>query len=266
MFNRRIRNLEERLIQLQNKFEEELFFGMKSANPLFGERVRELKHLLNLHELEKELRWFGSHGDGGYLLINDLTLQDVVISGGIGDNDTFEAEIAPLVKNILMFDHTITNYTSPSDNSIFFPFKISTRLNQDEITIEKALASIPSDDFILKLDIEDDEWDVLDSLNSSTLDNFRQILIEFHNFNRRIQFNYDQIMRVLEKLHLTHSPFSIHANNHGRYVQLGNEVFPQTLEIGYARNRTYELTLSKTLKLHPLQLRNAQEYEEFSLW
>jgi hypothetical protein len=267
MFSRKkIKHLEEQLIQLKNKFEEETYYTSKAANPLFGNRVVELKKLLKLYILDHEIEWFGTHGDGGYLLINDLSQSDTLISGGIGNNDSFERQIAPYIKQIQMFDHTIDNYLAPANNSTFHQLKISEQNGLKEISIKKITEDYPSEDYLLKLDIEGDEWAVLDSLETIFLDKFRQIVVEFHDFNRGIQFDYPRVVRVLEKLIINHSPFSIHANNHGRYVYLGDQTFPQTLEIGFARNRSYDLNLAKKIIPHPLQQRNAKEYEEFLLW
>ncbi|MFM1985957.1 MAG: hypothetical protein RIS18_174 [Actinomycetota bacterium] len=267
MFNRKkIKHLEEQLVQLQNKFEEEIYYTSKAANPLFGKRVYELKKLLNLYALDQEIKWFGTHGDGGYLLIDDLSDSDTLISGGIGDNDSFEREIAPYIKQIQMFDHTIKNYKVPASNSKFHQLKISEHNGLNEISIEKIATDNPSEDYLLKLDIEGDEWAVLDSLETVFLDKFRQIIVEFHYFNRGIQFDFPRIVRVLEKLMTNHSPFSIHANNHGKYMYFGDQSFPQTLEIGFARNRSYELRLEKEVSRHTLQHQNAEEYEEFLLW
>lgn len=267
MFNsKKIKYLEEQIIQLQNRIEEEFYYTSKSPNPLFGIRVKEVKNIFKLYISNRDLKWFGNQGDGGYLLVNDLSKTDLIISGGIGFNDTFEKDIAQCVKSIVMFDHAIANYSTPLDNCIYFPFKISDISNSNSVSIDQIINDFPADDYILKLDIEGDEWNIIDVIEPSTLRTFRQIIIEFHNIDRKIQFDYAKLIRVFHKLNENHSPVSIHANNHGRYVYLGDDSFPQTLEVTYARKGSYELTLANKLVFHPKQRKNAAEYEEFMLW
>lgn len=267
MFNfKRIRDLEEQIIQLRNRFEEEMYYIKKSANPLFGIRVKELKNILKLYISNKDLRWFGNQGDGGYLLVNDLSKSDLIISGGIGFNDTFEKDVGQYVRSIIMFDHTIRNYNPPLDNCIYFPLKISNKSNSNSIAIDEIIKNFPADDYVLKLDIEDDEYHVIDAIKPATLMAFRQVIIEFHNIDRKIQFDYAKLIRVFHKLNENHSPVSIHANNYGGYAYLGDDSFPQTLEVTYARKGSYELTLANRLVLHPKQQKNAAEYDEFMLW
>ena len=108
-------------------------------------------------------RRFGSSGDGGYLLNDDISESDIVISLGIGDNYSFDLDIAKCCNQVLMLDHTISTPQLLSSNMLFKKIGIASAESMNFTTLEKIISSVPKEsDLILKIDVEGAEWEVFE--------------------------------------------------------------------------------------------------------
>ena len=202
------------------------------------ERIDSLRQLFPL-KLSKDVSWkrFGSEGDGGYLLSDDISESDICISLGIGDNYSFDLELAKYCKQVLMFDHTITPPELLSPNMVFEKVGISTVESEDFTTIEKIVSNLPTEsDLILKIDVEGAEWEVLESLTLETLGRFRQIAAEFHNLHAIDNTkHFEKIVASLSKLSQTHFLSNFHINNWASYQLVAGVPLPDVVEVTYIR-------------------------------
>lgn len=116
----------------------------------------------------------GDVNDGGYVLVNDIDPNDVCLSFGIGANFSFDLSIAQLCSEVRMFDHTIEKPKHLLANMTFNAIGLASDSKEDFATLTEVLADLhPSKDIILKIDIEGDEWDILQSLSSQDLLRFK---------------------------------------------------------------------------------------------
>src|SRR5207248_1545415 len=97
---------------------------------------------------------------------------------------------------------------------------------------------------LLKVDIECDEWAVFYELPDYQLSRFSQIVGEFHFFEG---FSADARCRrliagVLKKITDNYAVVHIHANNHGDFHKIGDEAFPNVLEITFVNRRVYSVS------------------------
>lgn len=180
----------------------------------------------------------GSPNDGGYLLLDDFKISDVVLSLGIGDNNSFDAEIANRVRAVHMYDHTISEPPKSIQNGFFHKIGISDSVSARFTTIPQAILEYPSDqEFILKIDIEGDEWKVLDSLEVELISKFRQITGEFHGFHELISQpdEFERAIRVLSKLVSDHKFVNLHANNWAKVEIIKGMFIPDVIEFTLVR-------------------------------
>jgi hypothetical protein len=202
------------------------------------ERIDILRQLFPL-KLSKDVSWkrFGSEGDGGYLLSDDISESDICISLGIGDNYSFDLDIAKYCKRVLMFDHTIMPPVLLSPNVVFEKVGISTVESEDFTTIEKIVSNLPAEnDLILKIDVEGAEWEVIESLTVETLGRFRQIAAEFHNLHAIDSTeHFERIVASLSKLSQTHFLANFHINNWASYQLVAGVPLPNVVEVTYIR-------------------------------
>ena len=107
------------------------------------------------------------------------------------------------------------------------------------------------------MDIEGDEWPVLDTADPRHLRRFTQLVCEFHGFQRAgEQAWHDRIMRVMEKLLEDFAVVHVHGNNATQFAIVGNVPFPDVLEVTFAARSRYGFTACDDLFPTPLDQPN----------
>ena len=158
--------------------------------------------------------------------------------------------------DVFMYDMTIDGL--PFENEKFHFFKEGIGGTKD---IEKSLDTLENfikrnghennSNMILKMDVEGAEWDFLENVSSSTLNQFDQILFEFHDL---VRYKNDKEMiktiSSLDKLNLTHTLVHIHGNNNGYYLNFENVgLVPDVLELTYLRTTNHKFYDDKEIFL-----------------
>jgi len=216
------------------------FYGSSVSNQDITNFTLSVKNILSPSiQIDNKCARFGNIGDGGYVIVDDLKKSDVLFSIGIGDNVSFDKQSEPKVSKVILIDHTVPWFLPPQGN-----FEIIRKPLQPEeastegVTIKELLDSnSTSGDYILKLDIEGDEWKVLNDLDAEDFLKFRQIIVEFHGLN---EFeDLENKISALHKLASTHVPIAVHPNNHGTYLVIGKTVIPDVIEVTWARLNSY---------------------------
>jgi hypothetical protein len=222
-------------------------------NDIELERVDSLRALFPLN-LTKQVVWkrFGSRYDGGYLLIDDVTKSDVCISLGVGDNFSFDIDIAKYCHQVLMFDHTVDAPQISINNVTFNKVGISTNPTLGFTTLEQILDNIPAErDLILKIDIEGTEWDVFDSIAEEYLARFRQIIVEFHGlFQIGNSVQFQKMLNGLTKISRTHHLMNFHANNWADLHMIVGLPLPDVVEATYLRRDLADPTSYRIIPLN----------------
>ncbi len=208
--------------------------------PVSQQEVLQLLQLLHPRQMvtDHKLR-IGADGDGGYVMPSLARKTNTVVSIGIGDQVSFDAELADLGATVLQFDHTIAGQPMAHAN---FRFHSLGWGPVDEGPLRCTRTMMAGIDWpqarhpILKFDTEGAEWDALAATDSADLARFDVIAGEFHGFhNLAVRAVHDSIRAVLQKIVLTHVPVHLHANNAtGIRLVLGVPV-PPLLEITFVR-------------------------------
>jgi Methyltransferase FkbM domain len=187
----------------------------------------------------------GSRFDGGYVMIDDFRDIKLALSFGIESNASWDLEIAERGVPVWQYDHTVDAGPVAHPLIRFNKLKIAAQPEDEARTVRQILAegkvSKPGS-VILKIDIENDEWDVFDACADTDLACFSQILVEFHSFSRAVDRNWlDRAKRVLEKLNKIFAVVHVHANNWTGLSNVSNVYLPETLEISFANRTRYDL-------------------------
>ena len=176
-------------------------------------------------------------------MLDDFNSKMVAYSYGISNDVSWDHDIASRGIHCYMYDHTIT--ALPYESSLFHWKKegICGRNRIDSCnTLDEHIRQNGHEtcqNLILKMDAEGAEWDALINLDENILNQFRQMVFEFHNmYDPR---RYSQICKVLEKLNKTHQCVHLHGNNYGPRRCSNKLVMPHALEVLYARKESYEL-------------------------
>lgn len=205
------------------------------------DRVQTIKNLLktSLPEGTRFVR-IGSKTDGGYILADDISMHDFLISFGVEQNVDFEERMYALgIDGIHMYDYSVDGPPRPIKGAAFFKEKIGVGIG--ETSLHECIQRTPeSVDYILKMDIEGSEWDTLAATKSLDLGKFRQITLEAHWMQNLWDDKfYMSVKNALENLRATHTPVLVHANNNVPLMVLGNSPMPMVFEVLYLRTVDY---------------------------
>ena len=183
-------------------------------------------------------------GRWGYVMLDDFGRTRYALSFGVGDDVSWDRDMAELGATVLQFDHTVSAAPEANPNFRFHPRRIVAEPSADGETIHSILGyspgRAPESDAVLKIDIEHDEWSVLEAVSDADLARFSQIICEFHWFGRARDAAWlERAERVLHKMSERFQVVHVHANNHVPYLLIAGVPFPAVLEVTYANRRRY---------------------------
>jgi len=244
---KRLSRLEESFSQLQRSFTN-LRRSVRVRIHRVGcgqESFLQLARLLSPHATvgHSKMR-FGAEHDGGYVMLDDLEGIEAAFSFGVGPDCSWDLELAERGIRTYQFDHTVDRAPVIHPNLSFFKRKIVSAPDEDGETIGGLLDRYGSNadaNLLLKMDIEGDEWQVLEHAERRHLRKFAQIVCEFHGFDQAIREEWrDQSKRVLQKLAADFEVVHVHGNNAAPFVSIGNVPFPRILEVTFANRQRYQ--------------------------
>lgn len=174
---------------------------------------------------------YGADGDGGYVIIDSSFGSTHILGYGVDKDVSFENQLTQAwgVK-AHVFDHTIVEVPFISDTVTYIKEGIGAKDEAPLFTLGTHVNRYVHEgsDFILKMDVEGAEWDVL---RTADLSRVSQLIIEFHDLQND---HSDVIGKLNEMFYLVH----IHGNNcHNRPCIYSDRVhiMPRFLECTYVR-------------------------------
>ena len=229
--------------------------------------IKKLISSLRPKRTNKKLIRLGGESDGGYLLPDDLIDLTACFSAGVGEISTFEYDCAKLGMEIFMADASVD---APTINDSRFNFKkkfIGDKDFADYITIEEWIKESKVDstkDLLLQMDIEGAEFEVLNSVSSSTLKKFRILIIEFHQLQLLWDKDfYKKANSAFKNILKHHTCVHIHPNNCcGLRIINGIEI-PVVAEFTFIRKDRIEIYGNATEFPHQLDRNNVENPELF---
>ena len=221
----------------------------KALNYDFHRRIVEISKILRVERVIDpivEFSRFGNRFDGGYVMVHDFNGNDALVSLGVGNDVTLEAELSKVIAKVHLYDHTVSSLPQSVRNAVFHKEEIG-YVKERAVTLEETILRLkPAGDLLLKMDIEGSEWEVLEGTIS--LGTFKQIVIEFHGLHRLINVDYFvKTVSALRKIHSTHAPVHLHANNYSSLAIIGNVAVPDIIEVTYVSRSRYKTTLFEPL-------------------
>lgn len=181
--------------------------------------------------LTGEMKRYGRDEDGGYVIYDDPLGAKHLLGYGVDKDVSFEKQLTEAwgIK-AHVFDHTISEAPETGPNVTYVKEGIGATDTDPLFTLETHVKRFVPDgaNFILKMDVEGAEWDVL---KSADLSRVSQLIIEFHDLQDN---HWDVIQKLNETFYLVH----VHGNNcHNQpiiYIDRFH-VIPRNLECTYVR-------------------------------
>lgn len=194
----------------------------------------------------------GPEQDGGYVVPEAIFDVEGLISPGVGSSCDFDQTIANHGAPVLMIDHTVTGPPAPHDRFQFLKMELSAFDSETEISVKSAVAAMGAGrDLALQMDIEGAEWTVLSSTDQHTLDSFKVMVIEFHNFHILVTSatGLSTAKNVFRRLRRSHEVAHVHVNNccKGFWLPAANNAppvyAPSTFELTMVRRDSFDVTM-----------------------
>lgn len=183
----------------------------------------------------------GGENDGGYIIPNDFDGIKYCFSPGVGDISKFEDELSKKEIKSFLADYSVDNKFKNSSYIDFEKKFLGSITYNNYISLRDWISSKINyeneNDLILQMDIEGDEYDVLQSIDLQTLKKFRIILIEFHNLHYLFdEFYFEKISKIFKILSEHYFCSHIHPNNDVDFVAKSYDIeIPPVLEFSFLR-------------------------------
>lgn len=194
-----------------------------------------------LHPVEINIPFVrvGSERDGGYLVPADIENIGALFSPGVGSKQDLDHEFADRGVKVFMADASVEGPIDKHDNFVFLKKHLGAVDNDATISFEQWLrdCSVEHDkDLMLQMDIEGAEYEVIYSIPSKMLQQFRVIIVEFHQLDLLFDgFMFEKFKNVFLKILATHYCVHIHPNNCLPSVVIKNIEIPPVMEFSFIR-------------------------------
>ncbi|MGV7217092.1 FkbM family methyltransferase [Bradyrhizobium sp. UFLA05-112] len=237
-----------------------LHFGFAAAKRTDLAAVRDLVAKLHPMNTGYGLIRLGDHGDGGYLVPDDLAGVVACFSPGVDNRASFEASLIERGIPCFLADGSVKAAPFDSEMVQFTKKFLGVVNNETTITLDDWVRSSKLEnngDLLLQMDIEGAEWSILLNVSRETLRRFRIIVIEFHDLERLMDTHAFRLIaavfhRLLQDFYIVHN----HPNNYGRSISCGSLVIPRVQEMTLIRrDRAKSLSFAQTFP-HPLDATN----------
>ena len=168
-------------------------------------------------------------GDGGYIVPKSILSKcDVLYSYGIGGEISFELDWSRMTgKPAHLFDHTIDNPPSLSPGMRFYKQGLSGFKTIDTDNLINHIYNNGDNykNVLVKMDVENWEYDWLNNTSMESLKNIECLTIEFHNVSQ------PPFRKAIEKLKEYYNIVWTHGNILGGGFWHTSEILPNVLEI-----------------------------------
>jgi hypothetical protein len=231
------------------------------------QRLLELGRLLRPMAAEGVAkRRIGHEADGGYVLLDDFAGIGFALSFGVGQEITWDLDIAERGIAVHQFDHTIEQPPGTHPRLHFHRRRIAPAPAEDAESLRSAQALGGGGRCIVKMDIEGDEWRVLEAAGPGDFTEISQLIVEFHDFDRVDDDAWHaRAARVLAALGEHFAVVHVHANNHGALQVAGNLAFPEILEVTFANRAFYAFADSNEVFPTALDAPNRTDMPDIAL-
>lgn len=218
------------------------FYGQASRQPsphIVQNAIMSMLSKLRMQDTELGKVRVGNRGDGGYVIPNDLAGIKGVVSIGIGREVSFDKHFADMGVKVFQYDHTVESPPIIHNNFLFNKIGWGSQDSNSFITLSKILENngLDEGDLILKLDVENAEWDALLDVQPDLLKRFRIVTCELHYFDRLEDISvFSKVNRVISLLTANHKVVHIHPNNCCGTVLVAGVVLPKLIGFSFLRN------------------------------
>ncbi|MCW8308947.1 hypothetical protein AruPA_18090 [Acidiphilium sp. PA] len=172
--------------------------------------------------------------------VGDVCERDIIQLIGIGNNVSFDLELAKYGMTVLRFDHTIEQPPARHENFRFYSVGWGALTEGRFLCFEDIMSLYrrhASQRWILKFDIEGDEFDAITTTAADDLAIFDIIVCEVHDLHKLNDGDFFKKAKGLfAALARHHTPVHLHPNSYRDRTMVHNVLVPDVVELTYIRN------------------------------
>lgn len=174
----------------------------------------------------------GNNNDGGYIICDLSSNYDVFLSGGVGNDISFEEAFLQKYTDVVCYayDGTQARLPKPKSDRLFYSNK-NLGFTDTHLTSNLRYFFNKYTTIFMKMDIEGGENDLFKSFSDEDLLKIEQLVIEFHSAQQII---------IPSRLAKTHWLVHFHANNCCGTSTVNNIEVPNVFECTYIRKKVGE--------------------------
>jgi hypothetical protein len=113
-------------------------------------------------------------------------------------------------------------------------FKLHT-ISINELFSEIKEKYLHSNEYLLLIDIEGSEYDVLEKIKLEYLLSCRQLTVEFHGVFEKLKSSNSKLSEIVENLGKYFELVSVHGNNFGAFLSENNQDYADVIETTWLR-------------------------------
>jgi hypothetical protein len=193
---------------------------------------------LRVYETPLTLMRVGRPHDGGYVCAKLPITPDLILSGGIADDNSFEDHLCSLYPTV-----TCRAFDPEGNGGAYRPANYKFEHRKLPPMSEFPMHS----NIFAKVDIEGGEWEWLKAMSHSHLCSLAQLVIEVHDMGNRSDDDWAQLARLTQYVTLIHC----HPNNWDTFVEIDGVKIPKTIELTYVKSSTSQ-SMKKSFSKKPI--------------
>jgi hypothetical protein len=221
-------------------------------------KIDQLISVLAPWKYRGEIDRYGGIGDGSYIIPTDIVnRKSFLVSGGIGNNNNFEIQLARLGIKGFQIDNSINKPPKNHDNLNFISKTLGVLDGEESISLKTLINNVPINKaIIVKLDIEGGEIEALRNLPKNILQKITCLSMELHSIGSLHENS--QILEMLNHLKLSgFRSIYLQANNGCLTYTISGYLIPDNMEVTFVKkNRVIKPTLKEIQRIKMLQSKN----------
>ncbi len=231
MFIQFIKKIVKRLLKILN-------ISIFSNYP--KKRLLKLIELLKPHDLGYDLIRIGQANDAGYLIPNILDKIKYCFSPGVGQNTNFEQELENRGIKSFLADYSVEKVENLKISS-FIKKNIHSYNSENTLSINDWISKNTNEneeDFLLQMDVDGSEFEILSSISEKNLKRFSILVIEFHYFEIIAHEAFYKIfIQLIKKIRTYFEVSHLHPNNACPLIEVSGVKFPSGLEVTFLNKK-----------------------------
>jgi hypothetical protein len=221
-------------------------------------KIEQLISGLSPWKYRGEINRYGGAGDGSYILPTDIVNKEsFLVSGGLGDNNNFEIQLARSGVKGFQIDNSITKPPKNHKNLNFVSKTLGALDDKASISLKTLINSVSMNKaVIVKLDIEGGEIEALRSLPKNVLQKITCLSMELHSISSLHDNN--KILEMLNRLNSSgFRSIYLQENNGCLKYKMSGYLIPDNMEVTFVKkNRVIKPTLKEIQRIKMLQSKN----------